>query len=121
MKNKVRAMTKYEKLIERLERELPHVSPDQLKNWISAGNVLLVDVRERAEYEQGHIPGSINLPRGKLEAQVESYLSSADQSIVVYCGSRGRSHLVGMTLKEMGLDIHVLSDGFKNWSDTTAN
>lgn len=115
MKNKARTMTKYEKLIERLERELPHVSPDQLNNWISIGNVLLVDVREQGEFEKSRIPGSINLPRGKLEAEIESFLSSSAQSIVVYCGSRGRSHLVGLTLKEMGLDIYVLSGGLKNW------
>ena len=54
-----------------------------------AGSVLL-DVRTREEYRQGHIPGSVNVPLSELAA-VDETISAKDTPLYVYCLSGGRS------------------------------
>jgi rhodanese-related sulfurtransferase len=105
---------RYEALIERLEAEVPHPGPADLDRapWDGA---LLVDVRQPDEHAADAIPGSINLPRPKLEAQIEDHLEHPDQPVVTYCGSRGRSTLAGWALREMGLQAGVLAGGSAAW------
>ena len=109
-------MTRYENLITRLERTLPSVSPEELQQLMSSASPpIVVDVREAADHELDAIVGSINLPRAKLEASIESHMSAADQKVILYCGSRGRSQLVCQSLREMGIDAAFLQGGLQNW------
>jgi rhodanese-related sulfurtransferase len=80
-----------------------------------------VDVREPEEHAAEAIPGSINLPRAKLEARIEDYLDRPDQPVVTYCGSRGRSTLAACTLREMGLEAGVLAGGLAAWRQGAAD
>ena len=110
-------MSRYEALIRKLETTLPTVSPSELQRLMTSNPPpLIVDVRETADYELGAIEGSINLPRTKLEANIENQMSTADQKVIVYCGSRGRSQLVCRLLDEMGIDAAFLRGGLENWS-----
>jgi rhodanese-related sulfurtransferase len=63
-------------------------------------NVLLVDVRTKAEFDQGHIPGSVLIPYDVIETE----LKEADKSrpIVVYCRSGNRSSIAARALVRMG-------------------
>ncbi len=63
-------------------------------------NVLLLDVRTQAEFDQGHLPGAVLSPYDGLEAA----FGEADKSrpIVVYCRSGHRSSLAARTLARMG-------------------
>jgi rhodanese-related sulfurtransferase len=74
---------------------------------------LIVDVREPAEYGQGHLPRAINIPRGVLELRADPGSPAADPAlsadraarILVYCtkGPGARSLLAAQTLKSIGL------------------
>lgn len=109
-------MTRYETLITRLESTLPSVNPEELQQLMSSASPsLVVDVREMADHQLGAISGNINLPRAKLEASIESHMSAADQKVVLYCGSRGRSQLVCRSLREMGIDAAFLQGGLQSW------
>ncbi len=109
-------MTRYENLITRLEHTLPSVSPEELQQLMtSASPPVVVDVRATSDHELDAIVGSINLPRAKLEASIESHMSAADQKVILYCGSRGRSQLVCQTLREMGIDAAFLQGGLQHW------
>ena len=83
------------------------------------GEVIVIDVREPAEFETGHIPGAINIPRGLLEFKLsnEPELAQRDQKLVLYCKNSGRAALAACSLKDMGY-LHVLSieGGFEAWS-----
>jgi len=109
-------MTRYETLITHLESSLPSVNPEEIRQLMSSASApLVVDVRETADHQLGAISGSINLPRAKLEANIENHMSAADQKVILYCGSRGRSQLVCQSLREMGIDAAFLQGGLQNW------
>ena len=109
-------MRRYETLITHLESSLPSVNPEELRQLMSSASApLVVDVRETADHQLGAISGSINLPRAKLEANIENHMSAADQKVILYCGSRGRSQLVCLSLREMGIDAAFLQGGLQNW------
>jgi rhodanese-related sulfurtransferase len=89
---------------------------------------LILDVREPAEYLDGHVPQAINVPRGLLELRadpaspVADATLSADRSarILVYCtkGPGARSLLAAQTLRGMGYErVEVLGGGLMAWAE----
>ena len=87
-------------------------------------DIVIVDVREPAEYAVGHIPGATNIPRGVLEFRIASVdgldgLSDDDRlqrPIALYCRSGGRSALAADTLRSMGYtNVRSIHGGFKAW------
>lgn len=81
--------------------------------------VVVLDVREPAEFDMGHLPGSVNVPRGLLEFMVGNNpaLSDPDATILLYCKNGGRSTLAAQTLKQMGFNhVRMLVGGFDGWS-----
>ena len=89
---------------------------------------LIVDVREPAEYHEGHLPRAVNIPRGILELRADPTSSTADPElssdrsarILVYCtkGPGARSLLAAQTLRGMGYDrVEVLGGGLMAWAE----
>ena len=75
-----------------------------------------VDVRERDEWEEGHIPGAIHIPRGYLESRIEGVVPDRSTKVVVSCQSGARSALAAKTLLELGYtDVVSLEGGFTDW------
>jgi rhodanese-related sulfurtransferase len=101
------------------------ITPAQLKAKLDAReDFLLVDVREPAEFEHGHIDGAHLVPRGIVEAAADtSYpkhyapLSGArNRQIVVYCATSGRSAMAAAVLQMMGFkDVLNLAGGITRW------
>ena len=102
------------------------VSPDELQQMSSEmEDLLLLDVRESSEHEQGHIKGAMLVPRGILEAAADPQdpkhvpvLSAArGRPVVIYCATGGRSAMAANTLQMMGFDNVVsLEGGIIRWS-----
>lgn len=79
--------------------------------------VVLVDVREPAEWAAGHVAGATAIPRGLLEFEVESKVPR-DAQVVVYCAAGGRSALAADTLQQMGYEnVASLQGGIQAWAD----
>ena len=89
---------------------------------------LIVDVREPAEYRDGHVPRALNIPRGLLEIRADPASPSADPAltadqsarILVYCtkGPGARSLLAAQTLSSMGYEhVDVLGGGLMAWAE----
>ncbi len=81
-------------------------------------DTLLIDVREPDEYRQGHIAGSINIPRGMLEFRIsnEPQLQNLSRPIVVYCKTSGRAALSVVAMQTMGFtNVVSLAGGFDAW------
>lgn len=77
-----------------------------------------LDVREAEEYQRGHLPGALLIPRGVLEAQAPQLLRDPGVEIVVYCQSGMRSALAADVLQQMGYrNVASMAGGFRGWSE----
>ena len=83
---------------------------------------VLIDVRERDEYEQGFIPTAEWIPRGFLELKVEDLVPDREREVVVYCAGGVRSALAARSLVEMGYSkISSMAGGFRAWKNAGFN
>lgn len=101
--------------------EINRVGSDRAETLI-AEQALVLDVREPAEFQMGHLPSAINIPRGVLEFKVNDHpdLNDHQRNILIYCKNGGRSTLAAYTLKQMGFSqVEMLMGGFDGWSGTT--
>jgi len=104
-------------LLIQARKTLKILDADEVLNLISGGAKLL-DVREPAEFETGHLFGAAHVPRGLLEFMVGEHpaLQNVEQNLVVYCKNGGRSSLAANLLQTMGFtNIYMLADGIENW------
>jgi glyoxylase-like metal-dependent hydrolase (beta-lactamase superfamily II)/rhodanese-related sulfurtransferase len=99
---------------------VPFLSLAELSACIDAGSdAIVLDVRERDSYEEGHIPGARLLPRGQLELRVNQDLPDPTRRIIVYCEFGRVSTLATHTLRQMGFTAAVALDGgMKAWRDS---
>ena len=63
---------------------------------------VILDVRTREEYDQGHIPGAVLIPNTEIAARAEDELTDKSQLILVYCRSGRRSKLAAEELVALG-------------------
>ena len=99
-------------LVAEARGRIEEIAPDQLA---AQDDCVLIDVREPAEYAQGHLPGAINLPRGVLEFQIHA-LAVADRELVLYCLTGGRSALAADSLQALGFTrVRSLAGGLTAW------
>jgi glyoxylase-like metal-dependent hydrolase (beta-lactamase superfamily II)/rhodanese-related sulfurtransferase len=99
---------------------VPFMSLAELKLRLEpdTGEMLILDVRERDAYEEGHIPGARLLPRGQLELRVNQDLPDPTRRIVACCEFGRISTLATATLREMGFQRAVALDGgMKAWRE----
>lgn len=99
---------------------VPFMSFSELMARIKADSneLIILDVRERDAYEQGHIPKAKLLPRGQLELRVNQELLDPTRRILVYCEYGRLSTLATATLREMGFQRAVALDGgMKAWRE----
>ncbi|MDP2293175.1 MAG: rhodanese-like domain-containing protein, partial [Actinomycetota bacterium] len=83
-----------------------------------AKGAIVLDVREPDEYDQGALPDAIHIPRGHLEAQIESKLLDKHAQVVVYCAGGVRSAFAAKTLADLGYtDVVSVAGGFGKWKD----
>jgi hydroxyacylglutathione hydrolase len=76
--------------------------------------VTILDVRERGEWEAGHIAGAVNVPLGHLTDRVAEL--ERDRPLVLHCQSGGRSSVAASVLRAHGFkNVINLSDGFAGW------
>ena len=100
------------------------LSVDELAAQLDTAGVLLVDVREPNEIDEGGtIPGAITAPRGMLEFLADAgspYHLNAfrpDRTVIVYCKTGGRSALAAATLMDLGYcDVAHLDGGITAWT-----
>lgn len=107
-------------------KSIPEITVAQAWEELDQGQVgLLLDVREPAEWEKGHIPGAALAPRGMLEWYADpttpyakpEITTKREAHIVVACASGGRSLLAAQTLQSMGYtDVVSMAGGFNEWS-----
>jgi sulfur-carrier protein adenylyltransferase/sulfurtransferase len=111
-----KAMPTYRELLQQVRAEISEVDAPQARELIDSGEPVVLDVREQDEWDEGHIPGALHIPRGNLESRVERTVPEQSRRIVVYCSAGNRSAFAAKTLEELGYDDVVsLAGGFTDW------
>ncbi len=107
----------YRDLMAEARQGVPEWSPDEVRQRTSnGGGFSLIDVREKEEYREGHLPGAVSVPRGFLDMRIEETVPDKNAPIVLYCAGGTRSLLAGRTLKEMGYtNVTSMAGGFGAW------
>lgn len=105
---------------ETIERKHPNVvTNEELQSKLEANeNMMVLDVRETAEYAFNHIPNAISIPLGELEARMNEL--NQDQTIYIVCRTGNRSDLAAQKLAEKGFsNVLNVIPGMSQWNGTT--
>lgn len=111
-------------IMRQARKQVPEWNPSQVREAFGQQHeavpgdqeIVLVDVREKIEWNDGHIPGAIHVPRGYLELQIEEAVPDKSKTVVLYCAGGVRSLMAGATLKQMGYENAIsMSGGFGQW------
>ena len=110
-------MPNFRELLSAAKSQITEVDTETAEALRNDG-VLILDVREADEFEQGSIPGSLFLPRGHLESQIEMKLPDKASKVIVMCAGGVRSAFAARTLGELGYtDVVSMAGGFGKWKD----
>jgi len=115
--------TNVKQMMEAANAAVPRVTPDQAREMIGKG-VVVIDVRDAPEVENsGKVEGAVHISRGMLEFRADPDTPfhdkrlAKDKPVIVYCASGGRSALAGKVLKDMGYAEVYNLGAFKDWAD----
>ncbi|MDQ1385995.1 MAG: sulfur-carrier protein adenylyltransferase/sulfurtransferase, partial [Actinomycetota bacterium] len=113
-------MPSFRELLKQTKSEIDEITPADAEPRV--GESTFLDVRELDEFEQGMIPGSVFIPRGHLESQVENKIPDHDTPVVVYCAGGIRSAFAAKTMQELGYsNVVSMAGGFGRWKNEGRN
>jgi rhodanese-related sulfurtransferase len=108
--------TRFEKLVADAKKNIEEISSQDAAAKSQSGDGVIVDVREKDEWDEEHIPDAIHMSRGTIELDIEETIPDLNQTIITHCGGGGRSALAAESLQRMGYkNVRSLAGGFKAW------
>ncbi len=111
-------MASFRDLLSQAKASITEIDTNEAQRRITAGGVVVLDVREPDEFEQGALAGVLHIPRGHLEAQIEGRITDKSMPVIVYCAGGVRSAFAAKTLAELGYtDVVSMDGGFGRWKD----
>ena len=96
------ASDRFQKLVEDAKKNVTEISPEDAANKLQNHEAIIIDVRDKDEWDEEHIPHAVHLNRGMLELDIEEAVPNQDALIVCHCGGGGRSALAAESLQKMG-------------------
>jgi len=107
---------RYQKLAADAKRNVTEIRPTDAAEKMKSGDTVVIDVREKDEWDEGHIPDAIHLSRGTIEGEIEERVPDMNTTVIVHCGGGGRSALAAESLQKMGYkNVRSMAGGFKAW------
>ena len=108
--------TRFEKLVADAKKHITEISPQDAAAKSQSGDAVIVDVREKDEWDEEHIPDAVHLSRGTIELDIEEKIPDLSQTIITHCGGGGRSALAAESLQKIGYkNVRSIAGGFKAW------
>jgi rhodanese-related sulfurtransferase len=94
-------------------------SVEEVRQRLGKGDeVLVVDVRERDEWDAGRIPGAVHVPLSEFVERAPELVEERDREVVAYCLSGGRSSRAAQVLAGMGHPrVLNLDGGIEAWGE----
>lgn len=92
------------------------ITADEAHEMISKKDVIILDVREDNEFNQGHLENAINIPFDELEDRfMKEVTSDKDQIIILYCRSGHRAMIGAETLASLGFTNLYTFGSIDDW------
>ena len=108
--------TEFEKLVAEAKKNITEISAEDAAAKLQDAAAAIVDVREKDEWDEEHIPNAIHLSRGTIELEIEEKCPDKSAMIVCHCGGGGRSALAAESLQKMGYkNVRSMAGGMKAW------
>ena len=93
-----------------------HQISQEAKQMMDEQDVIILDVREPSEYEEGHIPEAVLLPVGTIdEESAAAVIPGQEDTVLVYCRSGNRSKTAAAKLAELGYTEVYEFGGITTW------
>ena len=109
---------RFQKLVADVKQRVTEISAEEAHQKVQRGEAVLIDVREDAEFRQGHAEGAKHLSKGVIEVEIEDQVPDPNQAIIAYCGGGSRSALVADNLQKMGYtNVRSLAGGMRAWNE----
>jgi len=106
----------FQKLVAEAKKKITEISPAQAAAKSKSGEAVIVDVREKDEWDEEHIPDAIHMSRGIIELDVEGKIPDTNAMIICHCGGGGRSALAAESLQKRGYkNVRSMAGGLKAW------
>jgi rhodanese-related sulfurtransferase len=103
------------KLVEAVRPRIREITPEQARERLRRNSrAVLVDVREDAEWNEGHAVEAIHLGKGILERDIENAVPDPETEMILYCGGGYRSALASEVAQRMGYkNVFSLIGGYR--------
>ena len=90
-------------IVESARNQVAECDAKDLMNLIEQG-AIVIDVREKHEFESGHFRDAIHIGKGVLERDIEKQEFGISTTLVLYCGGGFRSAIAAKSLQDMGYE-----------------
>jgi molybdopterin/thiamine biosynthesis adenylyltransferase len=101
-----------------LKKRIKEATPQQVAELLRSDDVQLADVRETDEWNAGHLPGAVHVPKSYLEQWAEDRIPDKSKTTVLYCAGGVRSVMAADTLGRLGYtNVISMAGGFNRWKD----
>lgn len=91
------------------------LAPQQVAERLERGEIQVVDVRERSEWDAGHVPGARHVPIEEVPTQAESI--GRQLPVVFQCRGGSRSEMVAAAFRESGSEAYNMEGGLRAWGE----
>lgn len=94
------------------------ISPVDLEYYLDRYNTILIDLREKEDFQKEHIPGAVWADWEKLEKNIGSMLMAYNTNpawIILYCARGNISLLTARNLARMGYPVISINGGYERW------
>lgn len=110
-------MPTFQEYKEQIRKSVKELSVNESKKACEDDpKTVIIDVRDTENWEEAHIPGSVNIPRGLLELKIEEHIPDKTTPVICQCGGGTRSLLSAKSLKELGYtNVASMAGGFREW------
>jgi molybdopterin/thiamine biosynthesis adenylyltransferase/rhodanese-related sulfurtransferase len=106
-------MATYRELLKEVKERIVEIDAREAQDLEGAA---WIDVREQDEWDEGHLPGAVHIPRGNLESRIENVVTDKATPVVLYCASASRSAFAAESLLALGFERPMsLAGGYTDW------
>ncbi len=96
--------------------DVPAVSATQAAKMFDDKQAIIIDVREKEEWDEQHIEGAIFMPLDQVESRIGELAQYKDSTVIMQCRSGRRSEIAGAALLEAGFTkVYNLEGGILAW------